>query len=327
MSALSANTESLCPHCLRRIPAQRVVENDCVYLSKKCPEHGEIPKILIWKNNRISLEKWSHSRIRPNDLQHTRPNPESKEFAAFNGQKTGCPFECGICRNHLQHTCSAIIEVTQRCNLQCPVCFANSSEKHGKDPNLLQIEDRLRKTYDSVGACPIQISGGEPTMRKDLPQIIALARRLGFDHIQVNTNGVRLSQDIDFVKALKESGLTNFFLQFDGLTEAAYKKLRGTPLLSIKMKAVEVCAEMKIGLILVPTLVKGVNDDQLGRIIQFAKQWMPAVKGVHFQPMTYLGRYPNSPQNDKRMLIPDILAAIEEQTAGEFTMDNFIPPG
>lgn len=164
-------------------------------------------------------------------------------------------------------------------------------------------------------------------MRNDLPQIIALARQLGFNHIQVNTNGIRLAQDYDFTKALKESGLTDFFLQFDGLADNVYWQLRGASLLSTKLKAVEVCAEMKIALILVPTVVKGVNDNQIGNIIQFAKKWMPAVKGVHFQPMTYLGRHPDSPRNEKRVLIPDILSAIEEQTAREFTVENFIPPG
>ena len=164
-------------------------------------------------------------------------------------------------------------------------------------------------------------------MRNDLPQIIALARRLGFDHIQVNTNGIRLAQDFDFTKSLKESGITNFFLQFDGLTDNVYRQLRGASLLSTKLKAIEVCAEMKIALVLVPTVVKGVNDNQIGDLIHFAQKWMPAVKGVHFQPMTYLGRYPDSPQNEKRMLIPDILLAIEEQTAREFTVENFIPSG
>jgi 7,8-dihydro-6-hydroxymethylpterin dimethyltransferase len=323
MTAIQATTESLCPHCLRRIPAQQIIENDQIYLIKKCPEHGEIPKVLIWQNHRWPIEKWSRRRIDTGDsfIRHT--NPELPEAAAA----PGCPYECGLCRNHKQHTCSAIVEVTERCNLQCPICFSNSPWKQKKDPTLDSIETVLRKILDTAGACPIQFSGGEPTLRNDLPQIIARARRLGFNHIQVNTNGIRLALDFDYVKALKEAGLTDFFLQFDGLANSVYRQLRGAPLLPIKLKAIEVCAEMKIALILVPTLVKGINNDQLGRMIQFAKKWMPTVKGVHFQPMTYLGRYPNAPHNDQRLLLPDILASIEEQTAQEFTVENFIPPG
>jgi 7,8-dihydro-6-hydroxymethylpterin dimethyltransferase len=328
MTKTSATTESLCPHCLQRIPAQRIVENENVYLTKTCPEHGEIPKVLIWKNNRLPLEKWHRRhRIDQSSNEDTPRNLAFKECIDSDKPATGCPFECGICRNHKQHTCSVIVEVVNQCNLQCPICFSNSQEKPGRVPTLSQIEAMLQKILDSAGACPIQISGGEPSLRNDLPQIIARARQLGFEHIQVNTNGIRLAQDLDFLKSLKESGITDFFLQFDGLTDNIYQQLRGASLLSIKLRAIEVCAEMKMALILVPTIVKGVNDHQIGSIIQFAKKWMPAVKGVHFQPMTYLGRYSDSPQNEKRMLIPDILSAIEEQTTREFTIENFIPPG
>jgi 7,8-dihydro-6-hydroxymethylpterin dimethyltransferase len=327
MTEILANTESLCPHCLKRIPAQRIAENENVYLVKTCPEHGVIPKVLIWKNNRLPIEKWSRHRINPSGSQATTPNPAVREPSAQGFPEAGCPFECGICRNHKQRTCSAIIEVTNQCNLRCPICFSNSPGKFEEVPSLSQIELMLRRILDSAGACPIQISGGEPTLRNDLPQIISLARRIGFNHIQVNTNGIRLAQDYDFTKDLKESGITDFFLQFDGLTDDSYRRLRGAPLLSIKLKAVEVCAEMKIALILVPTIAKGVNDNQIGSLIQFAKKWMPVVKGVHFQPMTYLGRHPDSPQNEKRILIPDILSAIEDQTEREFIVENFIPPG
>jgi uncharacterized radical SAM superfamily Fe-S cluster-containing enzyme len=324
MIEILANTESLCPHCLRRIPAQRIVENENVYLVKMCPEHGVLPKVLIWKNHRISLEQWSRHRNNPNNPQQTSPVKATHGSAE---QDRGCPFECGICPNHTQHTCSAIVEVTNHCNLQCPICFSNSPQKPATMPSLSQIEVSLKRILDTAGPCPIQLSGGEPSMRDDLPQIIARACQLGFDHIQVNTNGIRLAQDLDFAKALKESGVTNFFLQFDGLTDSTYRQLRGASLLSTKLRAVDICAEMKIALILVPTIVKGVNEDQIGPLIQFAKKFMPAVKGVHFQPMTYLGRFPHSPCNEKRMLIPDLLTAIEEQTAGEFRIENFIPPG
>jgi hypothetical protein len=190
-----------------------------------------------------------------------------------------------------------------------------------------QIEGMLQAIKDNRGLCPIQLSGGEPTLRDDLPQIVALARRMGFDHVQVNTNGLRLANDEDYGQRLRDAGTTDFFLQFDGLSDEIYSRIRGTALLRTKLRTVERCAELKVGIILVPTLVRNVNESQIGTIIQFAKQWIPTVKGVHFQPMTYLGRYPNSPSNDDRILIPDILMAIEEQTGGELRVENIVPPG
>ena len=177
------------------------------------------------------------------------------------------------------------------------------------------------------GICPIQLSGGEPTLRDDLPEIVALARKIGFDHVQVNTNGIRLAQDADYGQALKDAGTTDFFIQFDGLTDDVYTRIRGAELLRLKLRAIERCAELKIGVILVPTLVRNCNEKQIGSIIRFAKEWIPTVKGVHFQPMAYLGRYPTSPRNEDRILIPEILNAIEEQTAGELTVENMVPPG
>jgi 7,8-dihydro-6-hydroxymethylpterin dimethyltransferase len=216
------------------------------------------------------------------------------------------------------------VEVTHACNLSCPVCFASPAT--GPDPNPDQIAGMLKKVLDRGGAPPIQLSGGEPAMRDDLPEIVELARKMGFDHVQINTNGIRIARDRDFASRLKDAGATNIFLQFDGISDDVYRRLRGIELFDLKRRAIERCAELEIGIILVPTLVKGTNDIQIGAILQFAKKWIPAVKGVHFQPMTYLGRFPENPKNQDRLLIPDVMLAIQEQT-GELKVDSFIPPG
>ncbi len=210
-----------------------------------------------------------------------------------------CPFDCGICSNHEQATCTAILEVAYACNLNCPICFNSTPRDSAGGPDMDQIEVMLKTIRDERGICPLQISGGEPTLREDLPKIVSLARRIGFDHIQINTNGIRLALDATYGQALKDAGITDIFLQFDGITDEAYSRIRGAKLLPIKLRAVERCAQLKVGLILVPTLVRGVNDSQIGAIIQFAKKWIPAVKGVHFQPMAYLGRYPCAPRNEE----------------------------
>jgi uncharacterized radical SAM superfamily Fe-S cluster-containing enzyme len=189
------------------------------------------------------------------------------------------------------------------------------------------IERMLRTLLDSAGPCPVQLSGGEPTLRNDLPQIVALARKMGLNHVQVNTNGIRIAEDADYAAALRDAGVSVIFLQFDGLSDAVYRRLRGAPLLDLKLRAIERCAELKLGVILVPTLARNVNEDQIGAILQFAKKWIPTVKGVHFQPMAYLGRYPRTPRNQDRVLISDVLKAIEDQTCGELVAENLIPSG
>jgi 7,8-dihydro-6-hydroxymethylpterin dimethyltransferase len=314
MTELPVQTLSLCPHCLRRIPARRIFENDAVYLEKSCPLHGDLGKVLLWKNFPISYSEWTRSPVTT-----TGESPQQVHNA--------CPYDCGLCSDHKQKTCTAIIEVTRQCDMHCPICFSASKAEAGTDPDLNQLAQILEMLQDRAGNCPIQLSGGEPALRNDLPQIIALARARGFDQIQINTNGFRLSRDPDFARAVKDAGASTIYLQFDGLTNAVYQSIRGADLLPVKLKAIERCAELKIGVILVPTLIKNINDNQIGTIIQFAKKWIPLVKGVHFQPMTYLGRYPASPRNDDRYLISDILVAIEHQTGGELMVENLIPAG
>ncbi len=322
---LPAQTESLCPYCLKRVAAQRIVENDSVFLQKSCPEHGNLGKVLLWRNHPRTYSEWR--RPHAESPGHPSLNLLADDLPIAPEKDDDCPYRCGICPDHKQNTCTAILEVTNRCNIRCPVCFASSEPGPAADPEIGQIEQMLQTIRDHAGICPIQLSGGEPTLRNDLTQIIRLAQKAGYDHIQLNTNGIRLAQDISYVRALKDAGVTDIFLQFDGLTEDACLRIRGAGLFLLKMKAIEFCAELKIGVILVPTLVKGVNDTQIGDIIRFAKQWMPTIRGVHFQPMTYLGRYPDTPSNQDRILLPDILAAIEEQTGGELKVENFVPPG
>jgi uncharacterized radical SAM superfamily Fe-S cluster-containing enzyme len=241
--------------------------------------------------------------------------------------KKGCPLDCGLCAEHRQHTCTALIEVTRQCDLRCAFCFADAGNSPVDDPTLEELKEQFDRLFATAGPCNVQLSGGEPTLRDELPEIVALGRSRGFSFIQINTNGLRLAKDPYYVESLKEAGLASVFLQFDGMEDAVYRKLRGRELLGEKRLAIEHCAEHGIGVVLVPTLVPGVNTDQIGAIIEFALQELPSVRGVHFQPVSYFGRYPSPPGDEDRITIPEIITEIEIQTGGKIRAGHFEPPG
>lgn len=313
MKKFLGETQSLCPACLRRIPASKVGEDGNVYLEKTCPEHGSY-RTLIWRGVESYVEWGRHGE----ELGSPQKRLTDKDL--------GCPYDCGLCPEHKAESCVVLMEVTHRCNIHCPVCFASSNEKSAYHPDGTAIKRMYKTILDSAGEkCPVQLSGGEPTIRDDLPQIVAMGKEMGFEHIQVNTNGVRLAEDKEYLHKLKENGASVIFLQFDGTTEDVYLHTRGKELLAAKLKAIENCAQVEIGVILVPTLIPGVNMHQIGDIVELAKSWIPVVKGIHLQPISYFGRYPFPPADEDRVTIPDVLLALEEQTHGEIKIEHFSP--
>lgn len=307
-------TESLCPTCLQRIPAERIIDGGDVWLVKSCPEHGEI-RTILWRGV-PDLPGWQ------------RPKLPSRPPVCYTQPQRGCPYDCGLCANHGQHTCSALFEITQRCNLRCPVCFADSGPAAQADPTMETIDAWLDSVHKACGEhVVIQLSGGEPTERDDLPPIIRQVRAKGFGFVQINTNGLRLAEDPDYTRQLREAGLTSVFLQFDGTDDAIYRQLRGRALLAEKIRAIDQCVQHRLGVVLVPTLVPGINQHDIGAILRFGLERAPGVRGVHFQPISYFGRYPQAPDNDKRLTLPEIIREIERQTDGLMKLEQFAPPG
>lgn len=313
MGEVISQTESLCPDCLKKVPAKRVAESGNVYLEKSCPEHGDF-KVLIWRNGAEHYLDWAKDSQRG-----------AGPIRTFTTVDRGCPYDCGLCPEHWTRACTMVMEVTLRCNLNCPVCFASADRQKEYEPDLDVIRGMYEATMDGVGDCTIQLSGGEPTMRDDLPQIIALGREIGFGHILVNTNGVRIAQEPDYLKHLKDSGASAIYLQFDGVSDDVYRCTRGQNLVDLKKRALENCARERIGVILVPTIIPGINEHQFGDIIRFAKDRIPIIKGVHFQPISYFGRYLRLPRDEDRITIPDVIAALESQTGGELKEEDFLP--
>ena len=218
-----------------------------------------------------------------------------------------------------------------RCDLGCPVCYAAANENISRttdsDPSLLDIEMWYQTLLSAGGPFNIQLSGGEPCLRNDLPQIIAMGRNSGFTFFQVNTNGLRISRDYPYLEALKEAGLSTVYLQFDGTNDDIYQVIRGKRILAQKIAAIKNCEKLNIGVVLVPTIKPGINDHDIGNILRFALEHHPVVRGVHFQPISYFGRYPIEPANRDRITLPEIIAALENQTNGLVKQSSFNPSG
>lgn len=301
-------TKSVCPVCLRVLEAQKTVGEHGIYLNKTCPEHGAF-SALIWEGSIKEYFMW---------------NGESSAIdSPVNGKEPqrGCPNDCGLCSAHLRKGCCMLLELTRRCNLECPVCYA-SAGKCGDDPNIEDIERQYDFLMAHGGPFNIQLSGGEPTLREDLPEIIWLGRQKGFTFFQLNTNGIRLAAEPDYAKSLKAAGLNTVFLQFDGMSDAAYEALRGRPLLREKLAAIESCAAAGLGIVLVPVIAPGVNEEEAGGILRFAMTRMPYVRGVHFQPLSYFGRCALK-RAERPVTIPRMLRLIEEQTEGMMKYADF----
>lgn len=308
-------TKSICPECQKVIDATLYEEGGKVYMEKTCPEHGKVTD-LYWGDAELfqKVEKWWLDSI-------PLENPRTRE-------KLGCPYDCGICDKHHSHTALGLIDVTNRCNLRCPICFANAAVSgYVYEPSIEQIRFMLEnfRSNKPVPAPAIQFAGGEPTVRI-IPEIIRIAKEVGFQHVEIATNGIKLAESADYCQELKDAGLSTPYMQFDGVTPEPYKAARGVNLLPRKLKAIENCRKAGLtSIVLVPTIVRGVNDSQIGDIIQFALKNIDVIRGIIFQPVSITGRIDESKRLDMRITIPDVMKKCEEQTEGKIKYEDFYP--
>ena len=297
-------TRSVCPACLKNIPAVLHTEDSGrILLQKTCPEHGPF-QVPVWQGL-MDFDRWTQGS-----------EPLSP------GRGLSCPENCGICAEHEIGTCCALLEVTKRCNLHCTYCFADGGSAE-EDPPLQEMKEAVRDIVSQCGSPLLQLSGGEPTLRDDLPELIRFAKEAGCSYVQLNTNGIRLAEDPAFAKALAEAGLDIVFLQFDGTRDGIYQKLRRRPLLQKKLEAIRICSGLHLGVTLVPTVVKGVNDDNLGELISLACSLAPGVRGIHFQPVSFFGRIPCSPGEEDRYTLDRLMVDISDQAG--IPIESFMP--
>ena len=305
-------TTSLCETCLALVPAKIIEEGGAVYYLKRCAEHG-VQKTLV--SSEANYWKRCRDFLKPGDVPlkfHTRIDK-------------GCPYDCGLCPDHEQHSCLAIIEVNEHCNLTCPTCFASSSPARAGQRSLSEIEAMLDLLVESEGQPDLlQISGGEPTLHPQILDIIRAARSRPIRHVMLNTNGLRLAGDPAFVAALAEMKRGfEVYLQFDALSAEALRTIRGADLRRIRERALDALDQAGISTTLVCVIRKGVNDDEIGAVLRHAQE-RPCVRGVTFQPVQDAGRNDGFDPRKNRIVLSEIRRAIIDQW-GVFGEDDLIP--
>lgn len=293
------HTQSLCETCLAVVPTKIIFQNEKVYYQKRCIEHG-VQKTLV--STDIEYFKRCKEYLKPGDMP-------SQFQTAIN---QGCPHDCGLCPDHEQHSCLALFEIIDECNMRCPVCFANSAPGLGNPRTMEQIELMLQTLLASEQQPDlVQVSGGEPTLH---PQLLPILRRLKASpirHLMLNTNGIRIARDPQLVEELAslKPGF-EVYLQFDSLKVNALQNIRGQDMRNIRRQALEKLEQYNISTTLVCVVRKGVNDEEIGEIIQFAQQWQ-CVRGITFQPVQDAGRNEDAkPAN--RMTLSEIRTRIIE---------------
>jgi 7,8-dihydro-6-hydroxymethylpterin dimethyltransferase len=308
---LLRETQSLCPQCLMSLPAAIYEKNGEVYMQKTCPVHGGFD-VYVWPD--VEHYQWVMK------FDFSCVSRKAQTTSAI-----GCPRDCGLCSNHRRVITLPEIEVTWRCNLSCPVCFMFDGGVPA-DPSMEEIRGMFEtiRTFDGPGLS-IQVTGGEPTVRKDLPEIIAMAGELGFVAVELNTNGLAIGRDIHYLKELKKAGVTNIYLQFDGLNPETTLTLRGRDVLADKLQAIENCRKEEIPVILSVTIVKGVNDREQGDIVRFAMHHLDVVHGLALQPAFVSGRF--EVEKPKHLSVGDVARLLAEQTEGKIRARDFWPVG
>lgn len=297
-------TVSLCTQCLRKVDAKVVFQDDNVYLLKRCPEHGR-ERVLI-SDDVAYYRRCREQTLKPPEMP--RRYGTSVEY--------GCPYDCGLCPDHEQHGCLVLVEVTDRCNLECPVCYAESGPARQTSRSLADIERMLDAVVESEGEPDVvQISGGEPTIHPEFFEILDAAKARPIKHLMVNTNGVRIARDPAFAARLATymPGL-EIYLQFDSLEEGPLRDLRGADLRDVREAAIARLNEHGISTTLVVTLKKGLNDGEVGTIIEHALK-QPAVRGVTFQPVQAAGRLEGFDPARDRLTLSEVRRLIVEQSS------------
>ncbi len=294
---------SICSTCYRRAEGKIVFEDGCVYLLKRCPEHG--PEKVLMADDVDYYRRCREVFIKTPEMPTAYNMPV----------RWDCPYDCGLCTDHEQHSCLTLLEITDHCNLTCPICYASSGPSRQQYRSLEQIERMLDTIVRNEGKPDVvQISGGEPTLHPDFFAILDLAKARPIQHLMLNTNGIRIGRDAEFAERLT-TYMPGFeiYLQFDSFEPAAVQQLRGADLTGIRMQAIERLNRLGISTSLVVTLKRGLNDGEIGKIIDWAVE-QPCIRGVVLQPVQAAGRLDNFDPARNRLTLTEVRRKVLEQT-------------
>jgi uncharacterized radical SAM superfamily Fe-S cluster-containing enzyme len=301
---LPKTTRSLCPDCGQLIDARIFEDGGKVVMEKRCDKHGEF-RDIVYSDARLYLkmEEWTFGDNRGLE------NPPVTTA-------TRCPDDCGLCNLHTSHTGLANVDLTNRCNLTCPVCFANANVAgYVYEPEFDHVRKMLQALRDErpVPCRIVQFSGGEPTIYPRFLDVLRMARDMGFSHTQVATNGIKFT-DLTFAEECKEAGLHTLYLQFDGVCDDIYRRTRGERLWDQKLQCIENVKRAGLKVVLVPTIVRGLNDHQIGDIVRIALEYIECTSGISFQPVAFTGRIARHELESKRFTLSDFAHAVQQQT-------------
>jgi tetraether lipid synthase len=304
-------TQSLCPECLALVPAKIVRRGQRIYFKKTCPAHGPREDFVC------SDAAW-YDR-----MEFALPAKMPAKFGVEPAR--GCPYDCGLCSEHEQHTCIGVLEITSSCNLTCPMCYAGSAPG-GKHLSLADCRRQIDALVAAEGRAEIcQLSGGEPTIHPQFAEVLAYALSKEIDYVMINTNGIRFAKDAELVDLVaRHKDRVEIYFQMDGLDDLVNDQLRGERLLETKLAALDRLGEAGIHVTLVCTLQGGVNDDQMGPLVEFGLA-QPHITGISFQPATYSGRHVLPADLERRITFPDVIRGVASQTSGLFAESDFLP--
>ena len=307
------STTSLCATCHRQVSAKVVFQDERVYLRKRCPEHG-LEVALIADD----IEYYRRARedyLKPGELPRKFHTPVH----------WGCPYDCGLCADHEQHSCLSIVEICDACNLSCPVCYAESGPSRQSYRTLAEVEAMLDAVVRSEGEPDVvQISGGEPCEHPELFAILDAAQARPIRHLMLNTNGIRIAKEAGFADRLANyAPAFEVYLQFDSFEEAALRDLRGADLREVREQALANLEAVGLSTTLVVTLKKGLNDGECGRVIEHALGFR-CVRGVTFQPIQDAGRNEAFDPEHDRLTLTEVRRKLLEQSS-LFQSEDLIP--
>ncbi len=301
---LIKQTQSLCPVCLNKIEASVFERDNAVYMDKECAKHGRYSALLASERRHYYVAD---------------PNVESLVSCCGPGQHCGDQVE--------NHSCNMLLEITQSCNLTCPTCYAGSSPQN---KSFMSVE-QFTSTIDGLlakgkgDADLIQLSGGEPTIHPEFFEILEIALDRGIKQVYINTNAIKLSRREFAERVASYGSRVSVYLQFDGFKSSTYESLRGrADLLETKIRAADLCEELGINTVPTMTLTREINDDEVGKFLDWAAKRPRSIRKVMIQPAMYSGRYDN-PRLIERMTLADVVNEISQQTDGTFNADDFTP--